>query len=191
MNPGPGHLEPDHSPAKALVDSYGLAEAYELAEASCLGLCLPAEAEAHLRAAGLNYHRDEEALKHLQAAWQEAPGHAAVYIAMYRFYFYKNRLEEALAVAVECLEKAARENGMSPNWRDAHVGDADFNSFDAILPRFFLFTLKGYGYLNLRLGHLDEGRAALEKLLELDPADKLGGKVLMDVLERLGDEDED
>lgn len=158
----------------------------------CLGLGLPEEAERQLRLAGLAYHCDEEALAHLDAAWAAAPGHAAVYIGKYRFYFYKNRLQEALEVACECLKKAALDCGLPEDWRKAQVGDADFGSFDAILPRFFLFTLKGYGYLQMRLGHLEEGRAAVEKLLELDPADKLGGKVLLDVLERqLHGEDED
>ncbi|MDD5035485.1 MAG: hypothetical protein PHE55_12090 [Methylococcaceae bacterium] len=159
--------------------------------AECLGVGLPAEAESHLRLAGQNFHLSEVALAHLQAAWDIAPGHAAIYIGKYRFYFYKNRLSEALEVAVECLKKAAADNGMSPNWRDAKPGDADFNSFDAILPRFFLFTLKGYGYLQMRLGRLEEGRAAIEKLVELDPGDKLGGKVLLQVLERQANGDED
>ncbi len=164
----------------------------DAATLACLGIGLPEAAERHLRLAGLAYHRDEEALAHLQAAWEAAPGHAAVYIGMYRFYFYKNRLSEALDVARACLKKAALENGLAEDWRAAKPGDADFNSFEAVLPRFFLFTLKGYGYLQMRLGDLDEGRAAIEKLLELDPSDKLGGKVLMNVLERRihGDDDD-
>jgi tetratricopeptide (TPR) repeat protein len=159
--------------------------------AECLGVGLPPDAEAHLRLAGQNYHRDEVALAHLQSAWDIAPGHAAVYIGRYRFYFYKNRLAEALQVGTECLAKAAADNGMSPDWRDAKRSDADFSSFEAILPRFFLFTLKGYAYLQMRLGALEEGRAAVEKLLELDPTDKIGAKVLLTVLERQANGDED
>jgi predicted TPR repeat methyltransferase len=36
----------------------------------------------------------------------------------------------------------------------------------------------------MRLGNLAMGRAALEKLLELDPSDKIGAGVLVDVLKR-------
>ncbi len=169
--------------------------AYDLTDeervAECLGVGLPAEAEAHLRLAGQNYHCDDVALAHLQAAWYLAPGHAAVYIGKYRFYFYKNRLADALQVGRECLAKAAVDNGMSPNWRDANPEDANFSDFAAILPRFFLFTLKGYAYLQMRLGNLEEGRAAVEKLLELDPTDKVGARVLLNVLERQADGDED
>jgi tetratricopeptide (TPR) repeat protein len=157
--------------------------------AECLGVGLPPQAEEHLRLAGQNYHCDEVALAHLQAAWDLAPGHAAVYIGKYRFYFYKNRLPEALAVGTECLAKAAVDNGMSPDWRDAKPTDAEFSSFEAILPRFFLFTLKGYAYLQMRLGDVEEGRAAVLKLLELDPSDKVGAKVLLEVVQRIGRDD--
>jgi tetratricopeptide (TPR) repeat protein len=159
-------------------------------EDACLGRGLPPETERHLRLAGLCYQHDEEALSHLQAAMLSAPEHPAVFIGLYRFYFYKNRLTEALAVARTCLEKAAQANGIH-DWRAAKRSDADFGRFDAVLPRFFLFTLKGYAYLQLRLGYLNEGRAAVEKLLELDPSDKLGGKVLLNVLERRSHGDED
>jgi predicted TPR repeat methyltransferase len=42
----------------------------------------------------------------------------------------------------------------------------------------------------MRLGNVDEGRAAVMKLLELDPSDKVGARVLLEVLDRVGlDED--
>ncbi len=45
-------------------------------------------------------------------------------------------------------------------------------------------ALKSYAYLQMRLGNLEEGSAAVDKLLELDPTDKVGAKVLWDVLQR-------
>ena len=123
-----------------------------LLASAVLGQGLPNEAERHLREAGLAYHEDALAEQHLRDAADAAPGHAAVLIGRYRFYFYKGRLHEALAIARECLVKAAQDNGLSTDWREVRRGDADFESYAALLPRFFLFTLKGYGYLNMRLG---------------------------------------
>ncbi len=60
-----------------------------------------------------------------------------------------------------------------------------------MLPRFYLFTLKGYAYLQMRLGNIVEGRDAVMKLLELDPGNKLGAKVLLEVVERMGRDEED
>lgn len=162
-----------------------------LLAAAVLGGGLPAEAEDHLWLAGQSYHQDEEALAHLQQARALAPDHVAVLIGFYRFYFYKGRLGEALAIARQCLEKAARENGLPEDWRAVSAADAVFDCYDEILPRFFLFTLKGYAYLQMRLGDLEEGRAAILKLLELDPGDKIGARVLLEVLDRKGRSDDD
>ena len=93
-------------------------------------------------------------------------------------------------MARACLEKAAKDNGLPLDWREVKPADAAFGDFGAILPRFYLFTLKGYAYLNMRLGHIEEGRAAIAKLLELDPSDKIGAKVLLGVLDRMGRDDD-
>jgi len=158
---------------------------------TCMGGNLPEQAEQHLRLAGANYADDRLAENHLFQAQALAPGHAAVLIALYRFYFYKGRLADALEVAERCLVKAARDNQLNEDWRRVRGGDAEFGSYDAILPRFYLFTLKAYGYLQMRLGRLEESHAALTKMLELDPSDKLNATVLLKVLARHGQEDED
>jgi tetratricopeptide (TPR) repeat protein len=161
------------------------------AAGAILGGGLPPKAEHHLNQAGLTYHQDEIAEQHLREALAAAPEHAAVLIGLYRFYFYKGRLTEALAIAELCLERAAQANGLGNDWRNVRADEADFSSFAAVLPRFYLFTLKGYAYLQMRLGATDEGRAAVLKLLELDPSDKVGAHVLLGVLERMGRADDD
>lgn len=163
----------------------------EWLERSCFGGHLPEQVEQHLRLAGLNYPHDEIAERHLFQAQALAPGHAAVLIALYRFYFYKGRLADALEVAARCLAKAARDNRLNGDWRRVQRGDAEFGSYDAILPRFYLFTLRACGYLQMRLGRLEESRAVLMKMLELDPSDNLNATVLLKVLARHGREDED
>ena len=101
-----------------------------------LGGGLPAKAEQHLNLAGLAYQDDALAEQHLREAQSLAPEHVAVLIGLYRFYFYKGRLADALGVAEICLDKAARANGLPLDWRRVRPGDADFSSFEAILPRF-------------------------------------------------------
>jgi hypothetical protein len=158
--------------------------------AAILGAGLPENAERHLRLAASSYDESVVAEAHLRQAEAAAPGHPAVLIGLYRFYFYKNRLGDALDVARACLAKAASGNGLSPNWRAVRADGAAFSDFEAVLPRFYLFALKGYAYLNMRLGNLEEGRAAVAKLLELDPSDKIGAKVLLGVLDRVGQSDD-
>ncbi len=173
----------DRGEPQSVTDAAVLADAL-------LGGGLPPEAEFHLWEAGRSYHLDDVAEHHLREAEALAPGHAAVLIGLYRFYFYKGRLADALAVAKLCLEKAARENRLAADWRQVSAGDAAFGHYENMLPRFYLFSLKGYAYLQMRLGHLEEGRAAVAKLLELDPSDKVGARVLLGVLEQAGQDDD-
>ncbi len=158
--------------------------------AAVLGAGLPEDAERHLRLAASSYENGAVAEAYLRRAEADAPGHPAVLIGLYRFYFYKNRLGDALEVARACLKRAAGDNGLAADWRAVRAADAAFGDFGAVLPRFYLFALKGYAYLNMRLGNLAEGGAAVAKLLELDPGDKVGAKVLLGVLNRVGQSDD-
>lgn len=155
-----------------------------------VGHGLPSEAEHHLWQASLCYHLDEVAESHLREAEALAPDHAAVLIGLFRFYFYKARLAEALQVAKRCISKAAEMNNLPSDWRLVRANDAEFGRYEKVLLRFFLFSLKGYAYLQMRIGQTEEGRTAVQKLLELDPTDKIGAKVLQRVLERMEQEDE-
>lgn len=160
-------------------------------ERACLGGGLPYEAEEHLQLAGMSYQQDAVAEGHLRYAQAVAPEHPAVHIGLYRYYFYKGRLREALQVAQACLAKSARDIGLAADWRAVQPDDAAFGSYEAVLPRFYLFSLKACAYLHMRLGDMDEGSDTLAKLQELDPSDKLGGSVLRRVLERMGLDDDD
>jgi len=170
-------------PGQIPADEGGFSEAL-------LGEGMPPEAERHIKAAGRAYHLDDVAETHLHEAQALAPGHVAVLISLYRFYFYKGRLDEALDIARICLTKAAQENNLPPNWRDTKADDAIFCRYEDIAPRFFLFTLKGYAYLQLRLGNMEEGLEAVLKLLELDASDKIGARVLLEIIQRAGEDDE-
>jgi hypothetical protein len=150
---------------------------------------LPEEAAWRLRAAAGAYHLEPVAEAHLLGAQAVAPRHPAVLIGLYRFYFYKGRLEAARAVAETCLDVAAELNGLALDWRRVRAGDARFGEWGAAAPRFWLFTLKAWAYLNMRLGDLPAGRLAVTKLLELDPSDKVGAGVLLEVLDRAAEDE--
>ena len=60
-----------------------------------------------------------------------------------------------------------------PHWRAAAPGDAAFGAFDAVTARFFLFTLKGYAYLNRRLTRMATAREALAQLARRYPTGEI------------------
>ena len=155
---------------------------------ACLGAGLPPAAERALALAGQHYDEPQRALAWLEQARREAPGHYAVDIGLYRLHFYQGRLEEALAVAEDCLARAVHALGMPGDWRALTPASAVFSDY-APLPRFVLFGLKAYAYLQLRRGRRAEGEEALAKLAQLDPGDCLKGSVLRAVLAPETDDD--
>jgi hypothetical protein len=170
-------MHPDTTPTSA--------EGFAFDDAA-LGRGMPVEVEALIARAGMLPHDPLQAEALLREAVLRAPMHPAPLISLYRFHFYGHRLAEALAVADHALGVARAALG--PSFGEAPP-TADQARYDAAV-RFYLFTLKGQAYLNLRLGRMDAGRAALAELRRLDPQDSVGGAVLAKVLARQGhDED--
>ena len=164
------------------------ADAFEL---PCSLAGLPVAAERHLELAGLAYTQDSVAEKHLSEALRIAPEHLAVQVGYYRYLFYKGRLEDALVQLDVCLNNAASQSGLPSDWRKAQPQDAEFGSYDAIWARVYLFALKAHGYIKMRLGDLEGGKEAISKAMQLDPSDKVGAKILLEVVERQGRDDYD
>jgi len=171
---------PDTGPGVTLMDDQGF-------DSAVLGRGLPTEVEALIAAAGLVRQDRTQAEPLLLKARGLAPTHPATLIALYRFHFYGHRLREAREVARESLgiARAAllRAGHPDPVAADLPPISDEQARFDAAV-RFYLFTLKGFAYLNLRLGDIEVGRAALEELRRLDPQDRVGGAVLAVVLDR-------
>ncbi|NTV94525.1 MAG: hypothetical protein HGA75_03810 [Thiobacillus sp.] len=122
-----------------------------------------------------------EALLH--KAYFLAPEALMVLVALYRFYFYQHRLEDALIVADRALAIVGRRLGFPDEWTRLHpdfLGQAVLRSMGLL--RFYLSVLKASGYINLRLGRMEQGRAQIEKLVELDSHDRFGGQALLAVI---------
>ncbi|MEW5770263.1 MAG: hypothetical protein AB1831_07840 [Pseudomonadota bacterium] len=143
----------------------------------------PAGVEALLAEAGESYGEPQaEAL--LLKAYFLVPESLLVLVALYRYFFYQHRLEDALVVADRALALCGRRLGFPAEWQRLHaefLGQAVLKSMGLL--RFYLSVLKASAYINLRLGRADAGRAQLAKLVELDSHDRMGGKALLDVLE--------
>ncbi len=143
---------------------------------------LPPEIERLLLNAGACYG-DGEAEAMLLRAYFLAPEQLTVLVALYRYYFYQHRLDDALRVADRAMNVAGRRLDLPAEWQQLHpehIGHAVLRSMGLL--RFYLMVLKAAGYIHLRQGNAAAGQAMLEKLVELDSHDRLGGKALLDVI---------
>jgi tetratricopeptide (TPR) repeat protein len=145
-----------------------------------IGGGLSPQVSALITQAGLLRHLPQEALPLLEQARAAAPRHPAPLIALYRFYFYGHQLAQARAVGEDAL--AIARTALGPTFGDIPPGDEATRGDAAV--RFYLFTVKGLAYLNMRLGDMNEARLMLNELRRLDPQDHVGGALLFHVLTR-------
>jgi hypothetical protein len=142
-----------------------------------------AEVEGLLRAAADGYGDDDAGAEaHLMRAYFLAPRQLTVLVALYRYFYYRHRLDEARLTAQRTMAEAAQRLGFPEDWREltaSRLGAGVQRSMGLV--RFYLMALKAHAYLDLRASDLAEGCAKLERLVLLDPLDRIGGRVLLAV----------
>ena len=139
------------------------------------------EARRCLDKAAIHYG-ESSAEQHLLRAHFLAPEHPMVLVALYRFFYYQHRYEDALMVAERVLRVFAQRLDLPADWRQLNehcLGSGVMISMTMI--RFYMLALKGAGYLELRLGRYESAIDRLYKVAELDSKDRLGAKALIEV----------
>jgi tetratricopeptide (TPR) repeat protein len=140
---------------------------------------IPASVKALLDEAAQRYETGQAELPLLRAYFI-APRSLMVLVGLYRFYYYQHRLDDALVVAERALKVVGERLDLPRDWRalnEQFLGSAVLQSMG--LARFYLLVLKGAGYLCLRRGRSAEGLEMLQKVAELDVADRLGAAALL------------
>lgn len=144
---------------------------------------LPERVEELLKEAAERYTGGTAELPLLRA-YVQAPANLTVLVALYRFFYYQHRLDEALKVAEQARLAAGGALGFPADWRNLdlpHLSCAVRRSMGQV--RFCLLALKAEGLLLLRLGQIEDGCERLRKVRELDDADRLGAGALLAVCE--------
>jgi tetratricopeptide (TPR) repeat protein len=108
-----------------------------------------------------------------------APTHLMVLVGLYRYFYYRHRYQDALAIGEQVLKIVGEKLGFS-DWQILTIEKIEKN--DKISMRFYLTALKGNAYLYLRLNQPDQAIQRLEKITTLDPQDRLGSKALLTVV---------
>lgn len=126
--------------------------------------------------------RDDRAENSLLQAYFLEPNHLTVLVALYRFYYYKQRYEDALIVADRALEVSGKQLELRTGWQEMNISELGYGVLISMgLTRFYLHALKASGFVLLRMQKIDDALLRLYKLTELDPQDQFGGKLLINV----------
>jgi tetratricopeptide (TPR) repeat protein len=142
---------------------------------------MSAEVQKLLDQAANEYGGASERL--LIKAYSLAPENLAVLVGLYRYYYYQHRYQDALGIADRVMALLAPKIDFPSDWRDINFGvvaGGILRSFTLV--RFYFFSLKAAGYLNLRLGRFELGRNMLECVVRNDTNDRIGARILLEVL---------
>lgn len=130
--------------------------------------------DALLHEAAQRYGEAGAELPLLRAYFYE-PEHLTVLVALYRYFYYQQRYEDALRVAERAIAISLAQLNLPPRWQElTEPKVAQIAAQSMTLTRFMLLALKGASYLLLRLGDAENALARLEKLTELDTKQRLG-----------------
>lgn len=144
------------------------------------------EGVAELLAEASQGYAEGVAEGYLLRAQELAPESLTVFVALYRFYYYQHRLADSFAVAERALAVSGKMLGFPPDWRQLepeHLAAGAEKSMSLV--RFYLLSLKGAGWLKMRMREPAAAREILFKLASLDTANRLGIKDLLSLVDEM------
>ena len=128
------------------------------------------------------HYGSPEAESALAEAARLAPDHLLVLVARYRYHFYRHQLAQAREVVWHAIKVSAARVGLPPDGCDLSEPSMQTAAKRSMTTtRFYLSALKAAAYIDLRQGRLRDAIALLETLVNVDDADRMGGRVLLDV----------
>lgn len=143
---------------------------------------LPESLEKLIAQAASLYHRPESEFM-LLGAYMIQPHHPVIHVALYRYYYYKHRLAEALMIAERTLEDSGISLGFLGHWSEATLARLKASESNMAMVRYYLLALKGSGFICLRLGRREEGLMRLKLVAAMDSEDRLGTRAIIKVVE--------
>lgn len=133
------------------------------------------EVDALLQRGVAAYRHDRPLADQLfREALLAAPDALPVYYCLYKTHTYQGSLDEALRAARLGLGEAARQAGLSTDWRAWRPQPVPADGPG----RFALYTLKALAFIHLRRHERAEATAILSALADLDPSGDVGWPVI-------------
>jgi protein-disulfide isomerase-like protein with CxxC motif len=125
-----------------------------------------------------------KAAEALVAAEGLAPESLTVLVAVFRYHYYQHNLERARNAGLRAAQLVAERLRFDTAFEPTPTEFAQAFATDPGAARFFLQSLKGIGYLSLRLGEPAKASALLSTVANIDAADRLGCRMLLELITR-------
>ncbi|MDD4915495.1 MAG: hypothetical protein PHW13_10740 [Methylococcales bacterium] len=157
-----------------------------LEERVLFSLDIPEAVNNLLQAAVVANHVDRPRAEQLFKQAQALDGACLqTHFALYKFYFYQGRLQEAEREVMTGLAAASSQGLFPDDYRQLAAEPEKWDMYASDITLFYLYTLKALAFIKLRRQQVEESQTILDLLRVLDPEDRIGSSVIMQLAQAL------
>jgi hypothetical protein len=166
-----------------------MAQPIQLEERVLFSLDVPEAVNVLLQAAVVANHVDRPRAERLFKQAQALDSACLqTHFALYKFYFYQGRLQEAEREVMAGLTAASLQGGFPGDYRILAVEPGKWDMYASEVALFYLYTLKALAFIKLRRRQEDDAQFILSLLQILDPEDRIGSSVIMQLAKALNED---
>lgn len=150
---------------------------------------VPEDIKNLLILAAKNWENTAESEKYMQEALAKTEDNLDVLIAAYRYFYYKNNYLLALQIAVKVINKIHNSENLPDDWQQLKpilVSRKDNPSI-----RLYLTAYAASGLVLAKLGEIEQAKEISARVKEVDDKKEFGGGLILDILTRPAEEDEE
>jgi tetratricopeptide (TPR) repeat protein len=148
---------------------------------------VPEDIKKLLILAAQTWENTAESEKYMQAALAKNAEHTDVYVAAYRFFYYKNNYSLALQTTTQLLAKIREIEKLPDDWEQLKPILVSRQQDPKI--RLYLNAYAASGLVLAKLGQIDSAKEISARVKEIDEKNDFGAGILWDILTRPIEED--
>ncbi|MGM3304851.1 hypothetical protein ACSQ6I_02520 [Anabaena sp. WFMT] len=139
--------------------------------------------------AAQTWENTEESTKYMQQALAKTGDNTDVLVAAYRYFYYKNNYVLALTTAEKITAKIKEVEKFPDNWEQLQPILVKRHEEHQI--RLYLNAYAASGLVLAKLGKLDQAKEISARVKGIDEKNDFGSSILLDILTRPPEEDDD
>ncbi len=148
---------------------------------------VPDDIKQLLMLAAQTWENTSESENYMQQALAKAGEHTDVFIAAYRFFYYKNNYLLALQTTIQLLAKIKEAENFPHDWEQLKPILVSRREEPKI--RLYLNTYAASGLVLAKLGEIQQAKEISTQVKEIDDKNDFGAGILLDILTRPAEEE--
>ena len=150
---------------------------------------VPDDIKSLLILAAQTWENTSESEKYIQQALDQTGENTDVLVAAYRFFYYKNNYSLAWQTTVKLLDKIKEAEKLPDDWE--RLKPILVNRKEDPQIRLYLTAYAASGLVLAKLGAIEQAKEISTKVKEIDEKNDFGAGILLDILTRPAEEDDD